>query len=112
MYENGSDNGSTLESKSPFKLLKSFSVEEETFIVFRKPTSTSIKSQGKKFEMGASAVKHVHYRFQNWCYYFSFFGNSSINVRRRARMLKDYFISNFRLICYALIDDITDSFAP
>lgn len=35
-----------------------------------------------------------------------------INVRRRARMLKDHLTVSPDWICYALIDDITDSFAP
>lgn len=35
-----------------------------------------------------------------------------INVRRRARMLKDHLHVSTDWICYALIDDITDSFAP
>lgn len=35
-----------------------------------------------------------------------------INVRRRARMLKDHLTVSADWICYALIDDITDSFAP
>lgn len=35
-----------------------------------------------------------------------------INVRRRARMLKDHLTVSTDWICYALIDDITDSFAP
>lgn len=35
-----------------------------------------------------------------------------INVRRRARLLKDYLTVSSDWISYALIDDITDSFAP
>lgn len=35
-----------------------------------------------------------------------------INVRRRARLLRDYLTVSSDWICYALIDDITDSFAP
>lgn len=35
-----------------------------------------------------------------------------INVRRRARMLKDHLTVSTDWVCYALIDDITDSFAP
>lgn len=35
-----------------------------------------------------------------------------VNVRRRARMLKDHLTVSTDWICYALIDDITDSFAP
>ncbi|AMD18607.1 HBL295Wp [Eremothecium sinecaudum] len=34
------------------------------------------------------------------------------NVRRRVRQLRDYVDVNSDWICYALIDDITDSFAP
>lgn len=34
------------------------------------------------------------------------------NVRRRVRQLRDYVNVNSDWICYALIDDITDSFAP
>ncbi|ODV59671.1 magnesium transporter CorA family protein, partial [Ascoidea rubescens DSM 1968] len=36
----------------------------------------------------------------------------SINVRRRIRQLKDYMRIKSDWICYALIDDITDSFVP
>ncbi|ANB15421.1 putative Mg(2+) transporter ALR2 [Sugiyamaella lignohabitans] len=36
----------------------------------------------------------------------------SINVRRRIRQLRDYVSVSADWICYALIDDITDSFAP
>ncbi|AAS51749.1 ADL171Wp [Eremothecium gossypii ATCC 10895] len=36
----------------------------------------------------------------------------SANVRRRVRQLRDYVDVNSDWICYALIDDITDSFAP
>ena len=35
-----------------------------------------------------------------------------INVRRRARLLRDFLTVSSDWICYALIDDITDSFAP
>lgn len=35
-----------------------------------------------------------------------------INVRRRIRMLKDHLTVSSDWICYGLIDDITDSFAP
>lgn len=35
-----------------------------------------------------------------------------INVRRRARLLKEYLTVSADWMCYALIDDITDSFAP
>ncbi|RKP29431.1 cora-domain-containing protein [Metschnikowia bicuspidata] len=35
-----------------------------------------------------------------------------INVRRRIRMLKDHLAVSTDWICYGLIDDITDSFAP
>lgn len=34
------------------------------------------------------------------------------NVRRRIRQLKDYLVVSLDWICYALIDDITDGFAP
>lgn len=34
------------------------------------------------------------------------------NVRRRVRQLRDYVNVNSDWLCYALIDDITDSFAP
>lgn len=35
-----------------------------------------------------------------------------INVRRRARLLKEYLNVSADWLCYALVDDITDSFAP
>lgn len=35
-----------------------------------------------------------------------------VNVRRRARLLRDYLTVSSDWICYALIDDITDAFAP
>lgn len=34
------------------------------------------------------------------------------NVRRRARLLRDYLTVSSDWVCYALIDDITDAFAP
>ncbi|TID25537.1 hypothetical protein CANINC_002927 [Pichia inconspicua] len=34
------------------------------------------------------------------------------NVRRRARLLKDYLTISSDWVCYALIDDITDAFGP
>ena len=36
----------------------------------------------------------------------------SLNVRRRIRQLMDYVTVTSDWICYAIIDDITDSFAP
>lgn len=36
----------------------------------------------------------------------------TVNVRRRIRQLRDYVSVSSDWICYALIDDITDSFAP
>lgn len=36
----------------------------------------------------------------------------TVNVRRRIRQLRDYVSVSADWICYALIDDITDSFAP
>ena len=80
MYENGSDNGSTLESKSPFKLLKSlFSRKRRLSSYLENQLAHRLNRRAKNSRWGASAVKHVHYRFQNWCYYFSFFGNPSSN---------------------------------
>jgi len=38
--------------------------------------------------------------------------NHSANVRRRIRQLRDYVALSSDWICYALIDDIVDSFAP
>jgi magnesium transporter len=38
--------------------------------------------------------------------------NHSANVRRRIRQLRDYVALSADWICYALIDDIVDSFAP
>lgn len=35
-----------------------------------------------------------------------------VNVRRRARLLRDFLTVSADWICYALIDDVTDSFAP
>ena len=115
MYENGSDNGSTLESKSPFKLLKSlFSRKRRLSSYLEKPTSTSIKSQGKKIRDGELLPLNMYIIvFKTGVITFHFSATPHpINVRRRARVLKDYLSVTSDWICYALIDDITDSFAP
>ncbi|RLV90338.1 Manganese resistance protein MNR2 [Spathaspora sp. JA1] len=79
-----------------------------------KPPSTSVKSKGKKIREGELSPLNMYMIvFKDAVITFHFSATPHpINVRRRARMLKEYLTVSSDWICYALIDDITDSFAP
>ncbi|KAI3402635.2 MNR2 [Candida oxycetoniae] len=82
---------------------------------FEKPeTSSTVKSRTKKVREGELSPLNMYIIvFKNAVISFHFSPTPHpINVRRRARMLKDYLTVSSDWICYALIDDITDSFAP
>ncbi|KAI5959395.1 MNR2 [Candida pseudojiufengensis] len=123
MYDNFSDNGSIYgNSGATFKnqLNRFFNT------IFkknrRKPSasvhdiqmSTTVKSKTKKIREGELSPLNMYIIvFKNAVITFHFSPTPHpINVRRRARMLKDYLTVSSDWICYALIDDITDSFAP
>lgn len=115
MYESGSDHGSVLESHSPFRLLKNlFHSKRKLTSFIEKQSSTSMKSHGKKIREGELLPLNMYIIvFKTGVITFHFSPTPHpINVRRRARMLKDYLSVTSDWICYALIDDITDSFAP
>ena len=82
--------------------------------IYEKPQSSSMKSKGKRIREGELAPLNMYMIvFKNAVISFHFSPTPHpINVRRRARMLKDYLTVSSDWICYALIDDITDSFAP
>ncbi|KAK6456615.1 uncharacterized protein RJT20DRAFT_32452 [Scheffersomyces xylosifermentans] len=77
-------------------------------------TSTSRKSKGKKIREGELSPLNMYMIvFKDAVITFHFSATPHpINVRRRARLLRDYLTVTSDWICYALIDDITDSFAP
>ncbi|KAL6452091.1 LOW QUALITY PROTEIN: SPAC17A2.14 putative metal ion transporter C17A12.14 [Candida maltosa Xu316] len=115
MYENISDNGSIFESRSPIKLIKSLFQRKRRMSSFmEKQSSTSGMSRGKKVREGELSPLNMYMIvFKTGIITFHFSPTPHpINVRRRARMLKDYLTVTADWICYALIDDITDSFAP
>lgn len=77
-------------------------------------SSSSMKSTGKKIREGElSPLSMYMIIFKDAVITFHFSATPHpINVRRRARILKDYLTVSSDWISYALIDDITDSFAP
>lgn len=77
-------------------------------------SSTSIKLRGKKVREGELLPLNMYIIvFEEAVITFHFSPTPHpINVRRRARLLRDYLTVSSDWICYALIDDITDSFAP
>lgn len=79
-----------------------------------KSSSTSKKSRKKKVREGElSPLSMYMIVFKHGVITFHFSPTPHpINVRRRARLLKDYLTVSADWISYALIDDITDSFAP
>ncbi|KAG2733105.1 hypothetical protein G9P44_004095 [Scheffersomyces stipitis] len=76
--------------------------------------SASMKSKGKKIREGELSPLNMYMIvFKNAVITFHFSATPHpINVRRRARLLREYLTVTSDWICYALIDDITDSFAP
>lgn len=80
----------------------------------KKSGSSSIKSKSKRIRNGELCPLNMYMIvFKHGVLTFHFSATPHpINVRRRARMLKDHLTVSPDWICYALIDDITDSFAP
>lgn len=76
--------------------------------------SVSMKSRSKKIREGELLPLNMYMIvFKDAVITFHFSPTPHpINVRRRARLLSDYLTVTSDWICYALIDDITDSFAP
>lgn len=76
--------------------------------------SSSNKSKAKRIRNGELCPLNMYMIvFKHGVLTFHFSATPHpINVRRRARMLKDHLTVSPDWICYALIDDITDSFAP
>lgn len=76
--------------------------------------SSSAKSKGKKIREGELQPLNMYMIvFKDGVLTFHFSPTPHpINVRRRARLLRDYLNVSSDWISYALIDDITDSFAP
>ncbi|ODV77687.1 cora-domain-containing protein [Suhomyces tanzawaensis NRRL Y-17324] len=76
--------------------------------------SGSMKSRQKKIREGELLPLNMYMIvFKDAVITFHFSATPHpINVRRRARLLKDYLTVSSDWICYALVDDITDSFAP
>ncbi|EGV64143.1 cora-domain-containing protein [Yamadazyma tenuis ATCC 10573] len=77
-------------------------------------SSSSNKSTGKKIregELSPLSMYIIVFRHAVITFHFSPTPHP-INVRRRARLLKDFLTVSSDWISYALIDDITDSFAP
>lgn len=80
----------------------------------RKSKSTTTISKGKKARSGELSPLNMYMIiFKHGVLTFHFSATPHpINVRRRIRMLKDHLNVSTDWICYGLIDDITDSFAP
>lgn len=80
----------------------------------RKSTGLSALSKNKRVRSGELCPLNMYMIiFKHGVLTFHFSATPHpINVRRRARMLKDHLTVSTDWICYALIDDITDSFAP
>ncbi|CAK9441101.1 uncharacterized protein LODBEIA_P49700 [Lodderomyces beijingensis] len=83
-------------------------------ISLEKPLTSTVRSRNKKVREGELQPLNMYMIvFKNAVISFHFSPTPHpINVRRRARMLKDYLTVSSDWICYALIDDITDAFAP
>lgn len=77
-------------------------------------SNSSVKSKMKRVREGELSPLNMYiivFRDAVITFHFSATPHP-INVRRRARLLRDYLTVSSDWICYALIDDITDSFAP
>lgn len=121
MYENSNDGNSnfgTPERKSKiWKHIKSMFKGNETKSVsnmHNTKESSSNRSKAKKIREGELLPLNMYIIvFKDAVITFHFSATPHpINVRRRARLLRDYLTVSSDWICYALIDDITDSFAP
>ena len=122
MYENSSDGSSLYGQHQKNGLVSKMTRLFGSFLkkkkkppsIHEKPISTSVRSRNKKVREGELLPLNMYIIvFKHAVITFHFSATPHpINVRRRARMLKDYLTVSSDWICYALIDDITDSFAP
>lgn len=96
------------------KIFNKFSNQPEEMSLNLSKSSSSRKSAGKKIREGElSPLSMYMIVFKHGVITFHFSATPHpINVRRRIRLLKDYLTVSSDWISYALIDDITDSFAP
>lgn len=101
--------------KSILKLFRSSNKNKlSSSLLHKSSESSSMKSKGKKIRDGELLPLNMYmivFRDAVITFHFSATPHP-INVRRRARLLKDYLTVSSDWLCYALIDDITDSFAP
>lgn len=88
--------------------------EESSRISSKKSMGLSSISHNKKVRSGELCPLNMYMIiFKHGVLTFHFNATPHpINVRRRIRMLKDHLTVSTDWICYGLIDDITDSFAP
>lgn len=90
------------------------SAEDTLKVSSKKSKSSSTISKGRKVRSGELSPLNMYMIiFKHGVLTFHFSATPHpINVRRRIRMLKDHLTVSTDWICYGLIDDITDSFAP
>lgn len=121
MYENSNDGNSvfgTQERKSKiwkfFRKLVKGNENKPASNFHTTKESSSNKSRVKKIREGELLPLNMYMIvFKHAVITFHFSPTPHpVNVRRRARLLKDYLTVSSDWICYAIIDDITDSFAP
>lgn len=130
MYENSSDGDSNSIFGSPERKSKIWSyiknlvgggkpnlarrsTYDSSFVQSKGSRSTGSKKQKKirEGELQPLNMYMIVYKDAVITFHFSPTPHP-INVRRRARLLRDYLTVSSDWICYALVDDITDSFAP
>lgn len=88
--------------------------DESSKLSSKKSMGLSTISQGRKVRSGELCPLNMYmiiFKHAVLTFHFSATPHP-INVRRRIRMLKDHLTVSTDWICYGLIDDITDSFAP
>lgn len=109
LQDNKQDNGAFFR-----KIFRKFTNRDDGTSRHLSKTSSSRKSGGKKIREGElSPLSMYMIVFKDAVITFHFSPTPHpINVRRRARLLKDYLTVSSDWISYALIDDITDLFAP
>lgn len=121
MYDNSNDGNSifgTPERKSKiwkfFRRMLKGSDNKPGSNFHNTKDSSSNRSKAKKIREGELLPLNMYMIvFKNAVITFHFSATPHpINVRRRARLLRDYLTVSSDWICYAIIDDITDSFAP
>ncbi|KAK6463853.1 hypothetical protein DFJ63DRAFT_313156 [Scheffersomyces coipomensis] len=125
MYDNASDDNSIFGSQERKSAIWSFFSNlvgkksskprsREPSLMHPPTKDSSYKSRGKKIREGELSPLNMYMIvFKDAVITFHFSATPHpINVRRRARLLREYLNVTSDWISYALIDDITDSFAP